>query len=579
MKLAVVIPTFNRREALRGCLNSLLGQSLPADQFEIIVVVDGSTDGTLEMLRTFSGVFRLVVLTQANRGQTAALNAGARAASADIVLFLDDDLVCDPELLASHLAMHRHNPGGLVFGKMHSLLSERPGAEELLFHSTWLAQYARLAADPEPLWPDDAWTGPNCSLSRAAFLEIGGYDEIEFPRRGEDVDLGLRLWQSGVPFRYAANAVTSHRWQKPITHSVRDDVEDGASEVRICRRYPAMRSRSPLAGIFHAPAWKRGAARALSTFSAPLTALFAISIGALETTGRVWVRTAAIRLLRLRRTLALLAGARREAGGWHQLRGLFGERVSVLLYHHIGAPKPGTAHLSLTITPSQFRRQMMWLRLRGYSPISAVHYLDWLRYAKPLPKKPLILTFDDAYADNATHAYPVLERAGFPGIVFAITGLTGGNTMWDGLPMMSLQDLRDWSARGIEVGAHTKTHPELPALSDRSIEDEVEGSKLDLLNAGFVAVSFAYPYGCFDARARHSVGSHFALAFTCEEGRNELRTDPLLLHRTMVQPGDTLLDIELRAALGWSPFNRLRGAIRLRTRVRLVLSALRLARS
>jgi peptidoglycan/xylan/chitin deacetylase (PgdA/CDA1 family) len=243
----------------------------------------------------------------------------------------------------------------------------------------------------------------------------------------------------------------------------------------------------------------------------------------------------------------------------------------VLLYHHIGNPKPGTSHLSLTISPAKFRRQVRWLRWRGYTAITPSQWLAYCTTGARLPKKPIMFTFDDAYADCATYAFPVLESFAFPSVVYVISGRVGASTCWDGLPLMNMEQIQYWDAHGVEIGAHTRTHPDLTAASDRETEDEIAGSKVDLIHAGLSPLSFAYPYGCFDERVKKKVEGTFPLAFTCEEGLNNLRTDPLLLRRTMVQPGDTLLDIEFRAALGRSPLDWLRSRVRLRTRLKKAL--------
>jgi peptidoglycan/xylan/chitin deacetylase (PgdA/CDA1 family) len=257
--------------------------------------------------------------------------------------------------------------------------------------------------------------------------------------------------------------------------------------------------------------------------------------------------------------------------GTHSRQGL-----SVLLYHHIGIPKPETKHLALTVTPEKFRRQVRWLRWRGYTAITPTQWLEWCATRQPLPKKLVMFTFDDAYADNCTHAFPVLERYGFPSAVFVISGRVGGVASWDGLPLMTAQQIQHWSEHGVEIGAHTRTHASLTDVSDDVVADEVEGCKDDLMKAGLTARSFAYPYGHVDERVRAAVSKFFRLAFTCEDGLNDLGTDPCLMRRTMVQPGDTLLDIEIRAAFGENPLDRLRSRIRLRTRLASALRRFRL---
>src|SRR4051812_34406551 len=90
-EISVVIPTHNRRERLRSCLDSLAGQTLEPSRFEVVVAVDGSTDGTAEMLHELETPFALRVVVQPQSGQAAARNTGVAAASAQFVLLLDDD--------------------------------------------------------------------------------------------------------------------------------------------------------------------------------------------------------------------------------------------------------------------------------------------------------------------------------------------------------------------------------------------------------------------------------------------------------------------------------------------------------
>jgi peptidoglycan/xylan/chitin deacetylase (PgdA/CDA1 family) len=276
--------------------------------------------------------------------------------------------------------------------------------------------------------------------------------------------------------------------------------------------------------------------------------------------------------------VAVVTGARRQAGSWRRLKILFGSRLAVLLYHHIGFPTPETKNLSLTVTPKKFERQVRWLHWRGYTTITPAQWLASHASGESLPEKAVLFTFDDAYADIAKHALPVLERYGFRSAVFVISGRVGASNAWDGLPLMimTMEQIRHWATRGVEIGGHSRTHPYLTAVPDDVLSDEVAGSKQDLVEAGLSPLSFAYPYGCFDDRVRKSVDGVFRLAFTCEEGLNDLRTDPLLLRRTMVQPDDSIFDIELRATLGWSPLNSVRSRLRIRSRFLRVLRHMRL---
>lgn len=182
-----------------------------------------------------------------------------------------------------------------------------------------------------------------------------------------------------------------------------------------------------------------------------------------------------------------------------------------------------------------------------------------------------MFTFDDAYADIATTALPVLDRFGFTGAIYAITRKLGGSLPWDAMAVMTQEQLLHWASRGFEIGSHTQTHPDLLSLPDSDILEELRGSRSDLVDAGFEVSSFAYPYGNYDKRVRDLLEGIFPIALTCEEGMNDAGTDLFQIRRTVVHPGDTLLDIEFKVALGRSPLDKWREKIRFRSRIRELL--------
>lgn len=250
-------------------------------------------------------------------------------------------------------------------------------------------------------------------------------------------------------------------------------------------------------------------------------------------------------------------------------------RMASLVYHRVGPADPDPRSAWLTVTPEAFERQVRWLKWRGYTGINGRDWLAWVRDRKPLPKQPVMFTFDDAYEEVAQHALPVLERAGFSAVVFVVTGQLGGTNAWDegkGLPMrrlMSAEQIKDWAARGIEFGGHGHQHLDLTKLDAAALEAELAACVrgLDEL-VGEPAVSFAYPYGARNAEARAAVGRHFDLSVSTEEGLNDEGSDLLDLERTYVLPGDMFVDLESRARLGFSVVRRIQGAVRLRTRLR-----------
>jgi glycosyltransferase involved in cell wall biosynthesis len=106
MQTSVVVSTFNRRDVVLRTVGTLLQQDIPTSEYEIIVVVDGSRDGTAEALRGLPLSGRVRVVEQENRGLAGARNTGMRAATGELLVFLDDDMTCVPALLREHVAAH-----------------------------------------------------------------------------------------------------------------------------------------------------------------------------------------------------------------------------------------------------------------------------------------------------------------------------------------------------------------------------------------------------------------------------------------------------------------------------------------
>jgi GT2 family glycosyltransferase/peptidoglycan/xylan/chitin deacetylase (PgdA/CDA1 family) len=570
VKLSVIIPTFNRRALLEETLPTVLDQTFPAGEYEVIVVVDGSVDGTAAWLRELESPVSLRVVEQENRGQAAARNAGVRLAEGELVLFLDDDIFCERNLVAAHVGAHVDGDS-LVFGP----ILVAPQSPETL-----ATTYLRISGDENHerlrregvTWPADACVDPNTSLRREAVLRAGGFDE-RFFRARENWDLGLRLWQAGVRFRFCPEAVTYHLYVKTTDDLVLGDAPlYGAHEVLLCRKHPAYRRRSSFAQ-FQQGSWLKRKARELAVrlpFSLDRL-LRVLERGARGT------RQRGLRIFNVRWQLALYRTLLQASGGWAGFQREV-KPLPVLMYHRVGPDRPGT-HPGLNVPPDRFRRQIRWLVRRGYTTIRTEDWFAYCTEGKPLPEKPVLVTFDDAYADLAEHALPVLREHRATATVFVVTGEVGGSNSWDRdcsaeLRCMSADEIRRWSREGIEFGAHSRTHADLARSSDAQLETEVLGSKGDLAALlGRAPLSFAYPFGSFNDAACAAVQRGFPVAFTSEEGPNGLATELHLLRRTMVQPGDTLLDLSLRVRFGWNPLEHLRTRVRVRTRLRALFGA------
>lgn len=552
MRVSVVIPTYQRRDLLGRTLDRLLAQEY--DDYEVIVAVDGSTDGTAEMLSSLSDG-RLVAIVGPNRGPAAARNRALEVVTGDLVLFLDDDILCRPDLLRVHAAAHADGVARLVFGPI-LVAEESPNTLATAWtraHS--LAYIARLEREGALRAELDAYVDPNSSVPLAALRAVGGFDE-SLVRQCETADLGLRLWKAGLPFVYEPRAVVRHVFDKTARDLIDvDAVWSGRNELTLARKHPELRARSPLALVGEGSLARRVARRALVGCGGLADAALARPMALAE---RVGATRTGIGLLRARQGIAVYRSAAQALGGWPALHRRFGLRLPTLVYHYVGPPRADLAP-SLCVTPARLRRHLSWLAALGFVGIRATDWLAWVRGEAPLPRRPVLLTFDDAFAATADHALPLLRERGWGATVFAVSRLRVNS--WDGgtVPLMDAAALRHWAGQGIEVGAHGRTHRALVGLPTAELAAELAGSRDDLADLiGAPVTSFAYPFGGVDANAARAA---FAIAFGAAPGTAYLGSDPHDLPRSMVLPTDGALDLFARATLGWSPLQRLRHAL------------------
>jgi peptidoglycan/xylan/chitin deacetylase (PgdA/CDA1 family) len=166
---------------------------------------------------------------------------------------------------------------------------------------------------------------------------------------------------------------------------------------------------------------------------------------------------------------------------------------------------------------------------------------------RPLPRRTVVITLDDGYEDNLTIAHPILRRRGFPATLFLVSERLGDSNGWDGSgatrgrALLSIEQALQLRADGLELGAHTRTHPRLPELPDEAVVAEISESRTGLESAlGEPVRTFAYPYGEFDERAVEAVGqASFLGACTTIAHRARLGDDPLLIPRIEVRGSDT----------------------------------------
>ena len=238
MDISVVVPTFNRRGLVTRTLATLFAQRVDGAGYEVIVVVDGSIDGTAAALKLLKPSCPFHVVEQQNRGLAAARNTGFRAAAANLVLFLDDDMLCDPGLVYAHLAAHAANARSVAFGAIFLSDDSPPSLAAECFKQEIGAIYQAKQRDPDAIWRDSNCVFGNASLPRELLEECGGFDEAF--RMREDFELGTRLWRAGARRLYAGNAIAYQYYAKTSADLIRNAEEFAVADVMFAHKHPGV---------------------------------------------------------------------------------------------------------------------------------------------------------------------------------------------------------------------------------------------------------------------------------------------------------------------------------------------------
>jgi GT2 family glycosyltransferase len=239
--ISVVIPTFQRRAATQRALLALARQTVPAADYEVIVSIDGSEDGTREMVAGFPAPYALRAVWRPNQGRAGACNAGIRAARGALVVLLDDDMEAAPGLLAAHQRAHAGAPARGVIGAVPVVPAQpaQPLAEYV--RAGFERRLAKLARSDYSIQFYDVYTG-NFSIRRATLLEVGAFDD-EFRHYGhEDYELALRLLRAGVELVYRADALAHHHYDKDFAAVARDSIGRGRNDVLFVAKHPEARA-------------------------------------------------------------------------------------------------------------------------------------------------------------------------------------------------------------------------------------------------------------------------------------------------------------------------------------------------
>jgi peptidoglycan/xylan/chitin deacetylase (PgdA/CDA1 family)/GT2 family glycosyltransferase len=529
---SVIVPTFNRRDVLLAGIESIVAAQRPWP-CELIVVDDGSTDGTQEALAGLRLPLDFHPLRQDNAGAAAARNHGARTAKGRYLLFLDDDMTADPRLLVEH---ERSLAAGAdaVVGDI-PLHPDLPRTVLTRGVARWTVQRRRrLEREPGRLTVSDFLTG-QLSVRAAGFTAIQGFDERLTEGGsfgGEDTDLLFRLRNAQLRLEYNGAAVSYQRYIVTPEQNVRQWWEAGRTDAVLSRKHPSL---GPMLWEQH-----RGDSivgrlvRAASVLPAPVLRPVRTLVTRRVRTGRMDLLTEWT-YARMR-DVSYWDGARTGGG---LLR--HGPGVRILAYHAVEkVDDPVIGRWS--VDPAAFEQHLTTLLESGCTFIDADRLIARLDAGTELPERSVLLTFDDGYQSLVQHAAPILARLGIPAVVCVVTGQLGGHNAWDAaagaveLPLLTGEQLTALSRAGWEVAAHTHSHAHLGTLPAAELREELTRPRTALTQLGLPAPRLlAYPHGEQDFRVRREVrraGYRAALAL-------DSRCDRYAIPRIEVRSGMT----------------------------------------
>ena len=532
---SIVIPTYQRREVVREAVRAL-GQLKYEGEVVVIVVIDGSTDGTAAALSKIALPFPMTIVEQPNRGAADARNRGAALAQSDVILFLDDDMIADADLLEQHGRLHREGADAVIGDTpIHS--SSPPG-----FLAESVARWITASRVRSPLSPFDIFSG-QLSVRRAVFQELGGFDTVLTSGAAfgnEDAELGVRLLAK-YDVRHNPAAISRQVYVVSPREFMDRAGLAAAADVRFIRKHPGLASEllerkgfsRPLTRLVYRPL-------ARIPLIAGLLAGMAVRVadGALKTPAKS--NRIIARFFSGARSLAYWSAL--QESGWLPSSG----RLLVLCYHAIEDQSDDPVLAPYGVPPKRFVDQLDSLTRRGFSFISPDQLAAFVRSKAPLPRRPVLLTFDDGHAGLLDVARNQLRPRGIQALAFVVTNVPSGTNEWDQaygastLRLLTNEERKETESLGVEIGSHSRTHREMPLLTDRERRLEARGSSADLVSAGLRPPRFfAYPFGARNEDSRKAVAeAGFLAAFGLSYRRASQASDVFDLPRVMILSTD-----------------------------------------
>ncbi len=237
MKVTVIIPTYNRCESVKRILDALSAQTFPSQDYEVIVSIDGSEDGTLKMVNKFDSPYKLQSIWEPNSGRAFACNRGVRASRGEILIILDDDMYPSPKLVEAHYLAHQRCIKCGVIGAAPITINESSTAISCYMAMRFNTHLKRISEPGYKIRIWDFYSG-NFSIRKEVLLEAGAFSESFKIYGYEDVEFAYRLMKTGGEIVYDPDALCTQYYTENLRSLSRKIIESGKTAVLLVNLHP-----------------------------------------------------------------------------------------------------------------------------------------------------------------------------------------------------------------------------------------------------------------------------------------------------------------------------------------------------
>lgn len=227
---------------------------------------------------------------------------------------------------------------------------------------------------------------------------------------------------------------------------------------------------------------------------------------------------------------------------WHRVFPYHDPIVVALMYHSVS-----NAGGEFTVPPKHFSKQIGYLKNQQFHFLTIQELLEWYRGERTLPKKSVLITFDDGYKDFMENALPVLNKYSASAVMFVHANRLS-EPLQNNIPLMSWEDIREAKARGIEIGDHSFSHPSLKTLNREELLQEIElAQRAFQEHLSFQPEAFAYPGGKFNQEVIDVLKEkNYTIAFSIDRGLIRTSDDMFRLKRFGLSRNTSWLEFKAR---------------------------------